>query len=55
MIRVFVPSPPYCGVVKSFNDLIDNINIIKELREAVKYYFADFVRKGGGRGYPPNP
>ena len=24
------------------------------IREAVKYYFADFVRKGGG-GDPPNP
>ena len=23
------------------------------VREAFKYYFADFVRKG--RGYPPNP
>ena len=25
-----------------------------KFREGVKYYFADFVRKGGG-GYPPNP
>ena len=24
------------------------------LRNDFKYYFADFVRKGGG-GYPPNP
>ena len=29
-------------------------NIDETLREAVKYYFADFVHKGGG-GYPPNP
>ena len=27
------------------------LNQITELREGVKYYFADFVRKGGG--YPP--
>ena len=26
---------------------------MKTLREAVKYYFADFVRKGGGGGDPP--
>ena len=26
------------------------------IREDFKYYFADFVRKGGGGGgYPPNP
>ena len=25
-----------------------------EFREPFKYYFADFVRKGGGE-YPPNP
>ena len=23
--------------------------------EDFKYYFADFVLKGGGGGYPPNP
>ena len=25
------------------------------IREDIKYYFADFVRKGGGGGYPPYP
>ena len=25
----------------------------RDLREEVKYYFADFVRKGGGGGVPP--
>ena len=25
---------------------------LSELKEEVKYYFADFVRKGGGRGNP---
>ena len=33
---------------------VDNKNFISTLREAVEYYFADFVRKGGGE-YPPNP
>ena len=27
----------------------------RTIRKAVKYYFADFVRKGGGRRYPLNP
>ena len=27
---------------------------IVHIREDIKYYFADFVRKGG-EGYPPNP
>ena len=28
-------------------------NVHWPIREDVKYYFADFVRKGGGRGVPP--
>ena len=30
------------------------VKIPINIREDVKYYLADFVRKGGG-GYPPNP
>ena len=35
------------------NSIID-INIFRNVREPLKYYFADFVLKGGG-GHPPNP
>ena len=40
----------YCELNRWFLD-----KILMIIREEVKYYFADFVRKGGGEGYPPYP
>ena len=46
----------YCDLKTSFRELLMILQLSNtdSIREDVKYYFADFVRKGG-EGYPPNP
>ena len=52
--------PPYSqlnskGFAGNFDNLMQTMTeSAMTIREDFKYYFADFVRKGGG-GYPPNP